>query len=312
MKVDNLLEWATAKDRFLTLTDFILFGKTFLEYRSNIGFQAELVARNNNAYRFFQYKADADFQITRPINTNLFYEIDEFDAAAEHFFSVLEEVMNDTDASPQQCEALSRVIYTCQQAIGATLDALPSTRSNTVRKINSTLFERFILLTIEYCGIECKTGTLTVPIEDESGNTLFGMKYQYDLMVEVAGELKAIGSVKTSSKDQLDKVFIDKFLYNRLANTPTPHFAIFLHDVQRTGREPNYRANNTFRSSHFKGYTIKLNPLDGVYYCDLLPQMSADPFLAGNISRIDQFYIKDLPAFVRSSPMTDTSVNEVK
>ena len=34
----------------------------------------------------------------------------------------------------------------------------------------------------------------------------------------------------------------------------------------------------TFLPGHFKGYTIKLNPLDGVYYCDIRPNMQTDPF----------------------------------
>ena len=83
------------------------------------------------------------------------------------------------------------------------------------------------------------------------------MNYQHDLIVEEAGELKAIGSVKTSSKDRIDKIFIDKFLYNRLTDANTPHFAVFLNDVQRKGKEPNYGVNTTFLTGHYKGYTVK-------------------------------------------------------
>lgn len=79
----------------------------------------------------------------------------------------------------------------------------------------------------------------------------------------------AIVSVKTSSKNRLDKVFIDKFLYNRLTEKATPHFAIFLNDVQRKGQEGKYGISAIFLPDHFNGYTVKLNPLDGVYYCDI-------------------------------------------
>src|SRR5690625_4517438 len=259
MTIQSLQDWATDKDKFLSVEDFITFGRAFLEYRSKVGFQAELVARNNHQYRFFQYREQADFQITRPINTGLFYTADEFDDSVRDFYAVLDGAMDGSAATPEQREALNRVIYTCQQAIGASLDSLPAGRSNTARKINGDLFERFIGLTIEHCGIECRSGTLTIPVEDDAGEKLFGMKYQHDLMIEVKGELKAIGSVKTSSKDRLGKVFVDKFLYNRLTGVPTPHFAIFLHDVQRAGKEPNYRTSNTFLPGHFKGYSIKLN-----------------------------------------------------
>lgn len=309
MSITELREWATTKERFLSIEDFVTFGRAFLEYRGNGNFQAELVARNNKQYRFFQYSDDADFQLTRPINTDLFYTADDFDAAVGDFYSVLDGVVDGTPPTASEREALGRVIYSCQQSIGAALDSLPARQSNTARKINGDLFERFIGLTITHCGIECRSGVITIPVKDESGKELFGMKYQHDLIVEVEGEMKAIGSVKTSSKDRLDKVFIDKFLYNRLTGEPTPHFAIFLHDVQRAGKEPNYGTSNTFLPGHFKGYTIKLNPLDGVYYCDLLPSMRTDPLLAENISRIDQFYVEDLPAFVREAPHVDARVN---
>lgn len=308
MKIEQLREWATDKQRFLTINDYVVFGRAFMEYRTTDGFQAELVSRNTPQYRFFQFHADADYQLTRPINTNLFYSPEQFDDAVPKFYEALERVLDSSQADSDQRDALNRVIYTCQQSIGAALDALPASRSNTARKVNGDLFERFIGLTIEHCGVECRSGVLTIPVKDDAGNELFGMKYQHDLMVKVEGDLKAIGSVKTSSKDRLDKVFIDKFLYNRLTGVPTPHFAIFLHDVQRKGKEPNFGTSNTFLPGHFKGYTVKLNPLDGVYYCDLLPQMATDPLLAANISRIDRFFVEDLPAFVRTAPSPDVIV----
>lgn len=34
-----------------------------------------------------------------------------------------------------------------------------------------------------------------------------------------------------------------------------------------------------FLPGHFKAYTIKLNSLDGVYYCDIRPNMMRDTLL---------------------------------
>ena len=123
------------------------------------------------------------------------------------------------------------------------------------------------------------------------------MAYQHDLIIEKGGLLAAIGSVKTSSKDRLDKIFIDKFLHNRLTDINTPHFAVFLNDVQRAGNEPNYRVNTTFLSGHFKGYTIKLNPLDGVYYCDMRPNMRTDDLLKKHMKTLDCLLIDDIWMF---------------
>ena len=136
-------------------------------------------------------------------------------------------------------------IYSCQQSIGAALDALPANKSNTARKLNGDLFERFIRLIILEIGIDVTDGTIAVPVKID-GTEAFKMKYQHDLIIKVDDSTKAIGSVKTSSKDRIDKIFIDKFLFNRLTDSNTPHFAIFLNDVQRKGKEGKYGINATF------------------------------------------------------------------
>lgn len=60
---------------------------------------------------------------------------------------------------------------------------------------------------------------MQVPVKDADGTELFKSSYQPDLLLSKEDELKIIGSVKTSSKDRIDKVFMDKFLYNRLTDT---------------------------------------------------------------------------------------------
>ena len=142
-------------------------------------------------------------------------------------------------------------------------------------------------------GIDVHDGVVSVPVTVDN-EELFKMAYQHDLIVEKRGQVRAIGSVKTSSKDRLDKIFIDKFLYNRLTNSTTPHFAIFLNDVQRKGKEPHFGINTTFLTGHFKGYTIKLNPLDGVYYCDLRPNMLTDRILSEQIHSLDVLLTEDI------------------
>lgn len=146
---------------------------------------------------------------------------------------------------------------------------------------------------LQKIGIPVHDGVVSVPVvmDDEE---LFTMSYQHDIIVEKNGDVRAIGSVKTSSKDRIDKIFIDKFLYNRLTNVDTPHFAVFLNDVQRKGREPRFGVNTTFLTGHFKGYTIKLNPLDGVYYCDLRPNMLIDDILSSQICSLDTLLIEDI------------------
>lgn len=204
----------------------------------------------------------------------------------------MHELRNDQEAR----STINKFVYTCQQSIGATLDALPAGQSNFARKINGDLFERYIRTIISDIGIEVREGTVRIPVI-VNGEEQFSMNYQHDLIIEQDGSLKAIGSVKTSSKDRIDKIFIDKFLYNRLTDAATPHFAVFLNDVQRKGREPHYGVNTTFLTGHYKGYTVKLNPLDGVYYCDMRPIMSTDPLLRQTIKTLDYLLVEDIWEF---------------
>lgn len=152
-------------------------------------------------------------------------------------------------------------MYTTQQSIGCALDALPSSKTNTSRKINGDLFERLMQLIIKRLGFIIDSEIL---------------------------------KVKTSSKDRVDKIFLDKLRYNRLTQKNTPHFAIFLHDVQRAGKEPNYKIGQTFLTGHFKAYTIGLNSLDGVYYCDLRPVMKTDALLKQHIKSLDYLLCEDI------------------
>ena len=127
---------------------------------------------------------------------------------------------------------INKFTYSTQQCIGASLDALPAGKTNTARKINGDLFERFIRLIVQSIGINCKSGVVKIPVIVDD-KELFKMSYQHDFIIEENEVVKLIGSIKTSSKDRIDKIFMDKFLYNKLTETQTPHIAIFLNDVQR-------------------------------------------------------------------------------
>lgn len=52
--------------------------------------------------------------------------------------------------------------------------------------------------------------------------------------------------------------------------------------------------NSTFKSNHFLGYTVALSRLDGVYYVDPRPEMTANERLRQQIHDFQQFLVKDL------------------
>lgn len=295
MSIADLVANATDKNRFHAVDNYITFCARYLDYIET-GLQARIVSQNESHYQFFQYRQDGSFNITRPLNSRLMYDAETFTHAAQRFAQTLEQLKNGERPSDELRQNIIRTIYTIQQSIGATLDALPAGMSNQARKVNGDLFERFIRLLIVSLDVDCVSGTMQVPVKDAEGTVLFKSSYQHDLLISKDAELKIIGSVKTSSKDRIDKVFMDKFLYNRLTDTALPHIAIFLNDVQRkkTKRENEYGVSATFLPGHFKAYTVKLNPLDGVFYCDIRPNMVEDALLSRHIKTIDHFFYSDL------------------
>jgi hypothetical protein len=313
MNLNQLINYATNKERFESVENYIDFCRRYLAFVES-GLQARIVSQNEIQYLFFQYREEGTYNITRPINSRLMYGANDFDSAAEQFMETLAELVDGGTPADASRENVVRTIYTLQQAIGATLDALPAGRSNQARKINGDLFERLIKLLIVSMNVDCVSGVVQVPVRDDEGVELFKSSYQHDLLIKKEGELKVIGSVKTSSKDRIDKVFMDKFLYNRLTDTQTPHIAVFLNDVQRKkgARENQYGVSSTFLPSHFKAFTIKLNALDGVYYCDIRPSMLTDDVLARSIKTIDHFFYSDLWSLLHrhGKKLDDVAIDE--
>ena len=312
MSLDVIVERATDKTKFTSLTDYIDFCKLCLDFISD-GLQAVIVSQNENHYRFYQYKEDGNYNISRPINSMLMYSSNDVSSIENDFLRVLRSV-RDLPANDRSNRSLiTRSIYTIQQSIGIALDALPAGESNKARKINGDLFERLIQLLVSAVGINCSTGTVQVPIYVD-GEIQFHMNYQHDLLFYKGEELKVIGSVKTSSKDRIDKIFMDKFLYCKLTETAITHIAIFLNDVQRknTKREDEYGINSTFLSGHFKAFTVKLNSLDGVYYCDIRPNMQRDDLLKQHIRTIDHFFCSDIWTLIEAEglPLSEVEVKE--
>lgn len=296
MNIKKILAKALDKNYFKNLQGYIDFAQEYL-YFADKHLQAVIVSQNENHYNFYQYDEHGNYQITRPINSTLMYKADTFEVVGKKYSEMLLSI-KDTKSELER-QILNNVTYTLQQSVGAALDAIEGGKSNYARKLNGDLFENLIRLILIETGLPAKAGVVQVPVVID-GKEEFKMNYQHDLIIENADEIKLIGSIKTSSKDRIDKIFIDKFLYNKLTEKPTPHIAIFLHDVQRksTKKENEYGISGTFLPGHFKGYTVKLNPLDGVYYCDIRPNMKTEKILKDHIKTFDNLLIDDIWKFI--------------
>ena len=139
------------------------------------------------------------------------YDAKSFAKTSKEFLKILKTIKTINKKDEALRNILNNSTYTIQQSVGSALDGLPAGQSNTARKLNGDLFEHFIRLIIREIGIDCKAGTIQIPVVLE-GEPQFNMSYQHDLIIEKNFDVKVIGSIKTSSKDRIDKIFIDKFL----------------------------------------------------------------------------------------------------
>lgn len=312
MREEALLDLqASVRDKsaFGNLADYFTLCAAFLKFVQKTH-PTRIVSPSHHNYVFYQYNNTYAYRITRPINLDLFMESpSDFRKAFERFVAFLADLRQYQDSVMGQRGArkyveskeINKVVYTMQQAIGSVGDSFDN--PNQSRKRVGQLFETLVKLIIQEVGLECEPRTINIPI---SGFPGYEMSYQLDLVFSrnkaiVAAETEFIhvteivGSVKTTSKDRLDKVFLDKYLLTKLLGRNVPVVAIFLHDVQRARKGKSiFGINSTFKSNHFLCYTVVLNRMDGVYYVDPRPEMVTNERLREQISDFQEFLVNDL------------------
>lgn len=305
----DLQESVQDKSAFGTLLDYSLIGQAFLTYLKRAK-PTRIVSPFHPNYIFYQYDASYGHRITRPLNTALLLEsATRFKQSFERFVMFLHDLKRreiaaaDLRANRQYLASgeVNRIVYSIQQAIGCIGDSFDNPNQSLKRA--GQLFESLVKLILQEVGLECEPRTINIPIPHYAG---YDMSYELDLVFSrnkaiIANETKfihpseTVGSVKITSKDRIDKIFLDKYLLTRLLGREVPVVAIFLHDVQRAQRGNSlFGVNSTFKSNHFLGYTVALNRLDGVYYVDPRPEMLVNERLREQIRDFQQFLVKDL------------------
>lgn len=305
------------------ISDYYDISKKFLDYLQTTK-PTRIISPSlrNNHYIFYQYGSENNNKITRPLNTNLFIESpDIFKNLFERFVDFLSDLKRHQErvaelpkiSSYLEDKEINKVIYTMQQIIGCVGDSFDE--SNQARKKIGQLFETLVKLIIQNVGLVCEPRTINVPIPGYEG---YKMSYELDVVFSretaiLVSEEEAkyihhseiVGSVKTTSKDRIDKIFLDKYLLTKLLQRNIPVVAIFLHDVQRSAAprdlersgDRHFNIASTFKTNHFLGYTVALNKLDGVYYVDPRPEMTVNEKLKEQIKDFQEFLVKDLWVF---------------
>ena len=310
----DLQESLADKSGFRRLADYKKFCSAYLALVETER-PTRIISPSHEHYIFYQYGKANRNKITRPLNTQLFLESgDELSAAFDGFIQFLgdlkkhKQAVADSKGRQRYLESneINRVIYTLQQSVGCVGDSFEN--DNQSRKRIGQLFESLVKLVIKEIGVTCEPRVINLPIPGYPGRE---MSYELDLVFSrnkaiIASETKhihmseVVGSVKTTSKDRIDKIFLDKFLLTKLLGREIPVIAIFLHDVQRAKRgESIFGINSTFKTNHFLGYTVALNRLDGVYYVDPRPEMLTNKRLREQIRDFQSFLVRDLWVLAR-------------
>ncbi|MBC8179935.1 hypothetical protein H8E88_02315 [candidate division KSB1 bacterium] len=234
-------------------------------------------------YKIYSSQIADNLKYVRPINNNLFiYNSNGFSTCFELFKSILHKIRNKEESiSIDDTRLIDIVTYTIQQSIGVGLDLLVS--PNSARKHVGNRFEELIKVILTNIGVANKKIVLQIPYKTDSGTKVY--KCENDLVLSPykvvnstttnLDENEVVVSIKTTSKDRMGKIFIDKMLLEKFVGHPQKVIGIFLNDVQRKNTD---NISYTLVSGLFMVYTNFLTKVEGIYYIDPPPTALRDPF----------------------------------
>ena len=233
-------------------------------------------------YKIFFSEIAETKKFVRPINKDMFIEnIDSFKYCFKSLNEILLKIGRKENITNEEKNLIDNTIYTIQQAIGVGLDLLVN--PNSARKHVGNRFEELIKIIISKIGIANKKLVLQIPYETDEGIKTY--KCENDLIISPYKKVKSstsfldeneiVVSVKTTSKDRMGKMFIDKILLERFVKHPQKVIGIFLNDVQRKESD---NISFTLVSGLFMVYTNFLTKLEGIYYLDPPPNANKRPY----------------------------------
>jgi hypothetical protein len=236
-----------------------------------------------NGYKIHSSLIAGTNKFLRPINQRLFiYSSKDFVSKFSDFEGIIIKLKTkNNNWSEEEKYLIDSVLYTIQQSIGAGFDLLVN--PNSARKHVGNRFEELIKVIFTEMGISNKKTVLRIPYKTDEGEKTY--KCENDLILSPFNEVKStnkyldkdelVVSVKTTSKDRMGKMFIDKILLERFVKHDQKVIGIFLNDVQRK------QSNNisfTLVSGLFMVYSNFLTELEGVFYLYPPPNAQKEPF----------------------------------
>lgn len=229
----------------------------------------KVTARN---YIILSSTVAGTLKFARPVNNDLFISnSNTFDSQYKEFLSIINKIKNKKAITKEEHVTIDSVVYTIQQSIGVGMDFLCNPNSS--RKHVGNRFEELIRLIITQLGVKNNKVVFKIPYPSEDGEKLYSC--ETDIVLSPHNSVKSgtkiidkeeiVISLKTSSKDRMGKIFLDKLLMEKFAEHPVKVIGIFLNDVQR---KETKQISFTFVSGLFMVYTKFLTQLEGIYFID--------------------------------------------
>lgn len=197
------------------------------------------------------------------------------------------------------------VVYTMQQAMGIGLDLM--VQSNSARKHVGNRFEELIRTLFNNLGISLKKVVLKIPYETDEGEKYY--RCETDVIISPFENVKSnsktihpnevVISLKTTTKDRMPKIFIDKVLMEKFVGHPVKVVGISQNDIQRKDSKGETKISYTFVSNLFMVYTRFLAELEGYYYLDL-PAKALDKPFNQHIAPFSKLILNDIWNMLRS------------
>jgi len=270
-----------------------------IQYLPNVLSNSEV----KNDYLIFSSEIADTTRYVRPINKSLFLsDLYDFRINFDNLKSIFKNIRDKSNVSSDDKNVIDKTIYTIQQSIGVGLDLLVN--PNSARKHVGNRFEELVKVIFTEIGVANKKIILQIPYETDEGTKNY--KCENDLIISPYEKVKStsssldenevVVSVKTTSKDRMGKMFIDKILLERFVEHSQKVIGIFLNDVQR---KENDNISFTLVSGLFMVYSKFLTKLEGVYYLDPPPNANRKPYSA-YMKRFSELLTTDLERLLTS------------
>lgn len=219
----------------------------------------------------------------RPYNKNLFLlNPQTFSQSFNRVEEIFKKLKNKIEIENIESRIIiDQTIYTIQQSLGIGFDLLGE--SNSSRKLVGNRFEELLRLIFVELGFAVKRNNLRIPYTTEEGEKYY--RCETDMIISSKEKVESdstnispdelVVSLKTTTKDRMGKIFIDKLLMEKFIRHPIKVIGISLNDIQRKSTD---KISNTFVSNLFMVYSDFLTELEGYYYIDLPHVAESSPY----------------------------------